>query len=323
MKKIKEVLTFLVLLIIIIIIVNLAYTKIILPKNKFYVAEMQYQEYIKNEKSINFAIFGESRAKNSMNPKFIPNSFNFANGGMNYILIYRRLEQVIQKDQVKIKYVVLGYDLHTFSSKMYEEPNLIGDLWFWHRLISSEEIHNFSGKSYFQIFIESNFPFIEGGDGLESFRKSKKEEIKKIYFGWDPLEGNFSSINQTKAAIKDYRLHFLDIKERISPLGIEYFKKTLILAKENNISIILIKYPLSESYDKVITEKGIDKDEYYQNLSIIVNKILKDYPYEILDYSGVYLNNSEYFADSSHLNSFGAEIFSKKFTEDMKSYTFK
>ncbi|MGV0925216.1 hypothetical protein [Empedobacter tilapiae] len=68
----------------------------------------------------------------------------------------------------------------------------------------------------------------------------------------------------------------------------------------------------------------IDELNRYSNHKEIINKISnfsKDNNIIFFDYSEMKgFNNKEYFADSNHLNSQGADIFTKKLVEDIKPY---
>ncbi len=319
-KFIRKILIFLIIIILAFILINAFYNKKILQKKITYRQEKSYQEYINNldEKKIDFAFFGASNTMDGIDPEFIPNSFNFGRGGETSVQSYFKLTKVLDKDKIKIKTLILGVNLHTLSSlKRKDRSNLITKLWLYSKFMSYKEIKKISNKNLLSIWIESNFPFM--GNGADFKILITKPKLRKIYRGWAKGEENFSNLNKKQEAYDRYKELFKDTKT-VNEVNLEYLKKTLKLAKENEINIIFMTYPITRELDEVIIKQNISKQEPYQTIFNQADNILENYQY--LDYYDLFFDNPDYFADADHLNYLGAEIFTKKIYEDIQNSNF-
>jgi hypothetical protein len=271
-----------------------------------------------NPKEINYAFFGDSHARNGVNPKIISGSFNFGTSAENYIETYYKLKKIIDHDKIKIKTAIFEIDLVTFSSLLTDQTRIFDDLYFFHKYVPWAEvkkIENASNLEMLKMYLaEVYFPAIgQGEDFVDIFVAPK---LTEVYLGWTKEYENYALSDTRKTAQATYDLQF-DGQARISPVSLEYFLKTLELAKENNINIIFIKYPIAKEYDEIITERGFDKSSYYKTIFNEIDKKLNS-NYQVLDYYNLFFDHSEYFTNPDHLNYLGAEILSKKISEDLK-----
>ncbi len=314
-KLFKRILVFLVILLVFMVAVNHIYFKTVNEKKIIYRVGQDYRNFSSHleNNEIDYIFFGDSHTKNAINPEFIPNSYNFAGNGGNYVAVFFELRRIIEKDNIKVNNIVLEIDPHTFSSKLYDWPYLISDIWYWKNMASYEELSNLTKRQKANLFFEANFPFIGSGQDIEVLWM--ENSITPINRGWIGDYRNFTDSNKTAGAIANYRLNFRGQKENVSSLGMAYLEKTLNIAAQNNISIIFIKYPLSEDYVNVISENGINQEEYYGRISQQINQTLTNYLF--LDYQSFYFGKDEYFSDATHLNPLGADILSKEINEDL------
>ena len=318
-KFMRRTILLLVIIILAILILNIIYTKEVLTKKNFYRKEIAYQDYISNHTEITYAFFGDSHTFHAINPKFIPGAFNFGSGTENYIKTYYLLDRTINKDKIKIDTIVLQVDLETFSTWLTNEPFLFNELELYSQFVPLSKVKEIrNGDSMIKLFVEAKLPVI--GKGKEFGILFFSQNLSEMYEGWIKNTNDFSRFNETerlKIAEDSYKVHFQN--QQISSLSIEYFIKTLELAKENNINVILIKYPMSEEYQDITYKRGIynmSKEEYYKILFDDTQKVLGD-SYSILDYQDLFLNQPEVLGDTYHVNYKGAEILSKKIYEDL------
>lgn len=308
---------FIAIIIAIISIINISYISFILPQKTFYMKETFYQDYIKNSsnKGVDYVFFGDSHAFHDINPDFIANSYNYASGAENYIKTFYKLRKIAYMDKVKAKTVVLEIDLHTFSTRLTDKTNLFNELELYSKFTSLSEIREVRKTGLLKLFIEAKFPFIENGKefGILIY---KPKELSEVYpNGWLKNKGNFSLANKTDVAIKNYEDTFKG-QERISNVSFEYFQRTLELAKENGINVVLIKYPYTKEYEQALLMHNVTKEDYYDSVFRAVNST--DVNYSVLDYSNLFSDKDYLFGDPAHLNYIGAEILSKKVNEDLK-----
>ena len=308
---------FLFITLILLFLINAVYVNYILPEKNFYRKEIAYQNYISNHSEIKYAFFGDSHPFHAINPKFIPGAFNFGSGTQNYVKTYYLLDRVVNKDNIKVDNVVLQIDLHTFSSWLVEEPFLFNELELYSKFVPLEDIREIrKNSSIASLWIESNLPVI--GKGKEFGIIFSPLNLSEMYEGWIKNPKDFSQINETirkERAYEDYRVHFQG-KERIDNLSLEYFLKTLKLAKENNINVILIEYPMSKEYKDMAEEYNLSDMDYYPKIFNATESILGQ-NYYLLEYQDLFLENPEYLGDTYHVNYKGAEILSKKIYQDL------
>lgn len=94
--------------------------------------------------------------------------------------------------------------------------------------------------------------------------------------------------------------------------SIKLFENYLLECKKNKIPIFLVYPPTYSNSHRYINNRE-EIISYY-------NKISKKYQVPFLDYSNLSISQSkDYFYNSQHLNKKGAELFSKKLSEDIKS----
>jgi len=313
---------FLILFLLIILIVNMVYSKFILESKQVYRQEKIYQDYIKNmtEKKIDYAFFGDSRPADGIYPEFIPGSFNFATIGETPIEGYYKFNRIVNIDNVKVNNIILQMDSHTLSSYAKEDgSNLIKEIPLYSKFVPYSEISKIIKKTIIGVWLEAKFPFLGNGRDFSIF--IIKPELPEIILGGVKKYGNFSEMNKTEEGYKRYKELYKWSRD-INNVCLEYFIKTVELAKKNNINVIFIKYPVSKEYDDALKENNVSREEHYKKIFNEVDKILNN-SYYVLDYYSIFADNSDYFYDSDHLNYIGAENFSKKINEDLKNLNLK
>ena len=320
-KFAKKILPLLVILLILGITINFLYINLILKEKTFYRKEIIYQDYISNitDKKLDYIFFGDSHTFHAINPEFIPNSYNYGTGAENYIKTFYKLRKVIYKDHVKVKTIVLELDPHTFSSRLTDETNLFSEIELYSQFASLEEIKKVRENDLLlSLWLESRVPFI--GKGKEFGILINRPEFNEVYpNGWLKNKANFSLADKEKGAINNYESLYVN-QERISNISFEYFIKTIELAKQNNISIVFIKYPHTKEYDDIITKHNVTRNDYYNYIFNIVNKTLD--VYTVLDYYSLFPDKDYLFGDPEHVNYIGSEILSKRIYNDLKRFNY-
>ncbi len=303
-------------------VLNLAYLKLIEPKKIIERKEAIYEKFLKdlNNPEIDFAFFGDSHTESGLNPLYIDgHSFNFALGGESYIETYYKLKKIIEKDKVKIKNIILEVDLHTFSEKCHPKDILFGQLYFYSQIVDLKKIAQLKDESLIPLFFRKNILVL--GKGKEFVKNIlRPDEVTPIYLGWTnnhTRTKNYYLNNKYQIAQKIYRVHFSENPIKIEKQTFNYFFNILELAKENNINVIFIKYPISKEYDLEIRKHNLNKKKYYDKIFSEVNEVLNNYA--ILDYYDIFFNNPEYFYDAEHLTIEGSEVFSRGVNEDFKN----
>lgn len=115
----------------------------------------------------------------------------------------------------------------------------------------------------------------------------------------------------TPLEIGHYSINFPDTLYDLerNKIIVNYFSSCVAKCKEENISLLLVCSPMHKAdfYDKC------RMDEFWQLMDSLAPNTPK------LDYSLMFDSDTTYFAESTHLNSLGAELFTTKLAHDIDS----
>ena len=319
-KFVERGLLFLAILASIVLILNVIYITTVQEKNNLDRQDTIYYEYINNlgTKEINYVFFGDSHTRYGINPMYIDDSFNFGIPSENYIETYYKFKKILEEDNGTINNIVLEVDLHTFKHKSRPKERLFSDS-YYANIVPINEMLQLKYQNVVPILIQEYFPVIGNGLDLVGFFITPPTTTSptSIYLGWANNTGNFSSSNRSQIANTTYERHFgNDNPNGIEEIRFEYFMKVLEVAKNNEVNVIFIKYPVSKEYDDFINKNNITKDEYYEFIFANVNDTLGE-NYTVLDYYDVFFEHAEYFFDPDHLNDIGSKNLSEKIQSDL------
>lgn len=253
--------------------------------------------YICNEIKTDVLVFGSSRAIHHFNPAIIEDSlgmscYNCGQNGNGVILNYARFQLICHRYTPKlIVYdVTSGFDLlagddnHKYLGwlKAYYDKPGIADVF---ESVDSTEKYKMLCQMY-----RYNTKFIQV---ISDYIHPLQDDA---YAGFRPLKGEMDAMKVSKPVIKD---HY-----DFDPLKIAYMKKFVELAKANNIELVFTVSPMWAGMDAA--QLSPLKEICHQN------------GIRLLDYSSDtnYLHNNTLFKDGAHLNSRGADQFSKDFVMD-------
>ena len=310
-KKILEIGIFVLIIVAILITLNISYQKFIHPSSNPEVIERDFEKY-KNETKI--LILGNSHSRDDINPTFLPNSYVLALPSESYMNSYYKLK-TIKNNNNNIETVILSYDSVSFSSKNTYNVKPIN---YWKKYIDFGEVFIISkGKMpTLKYMVMAAFPYINMFDSTFQFHHNKNLNHNKGQ--WTLLYFDFSTVmNKNKEAISLRRVnnHFKG-QEIIDPVKVIYFEKILNFSQEKNISVVLIKFPITEIHYNTEKEYIPNIEEFYSEFDGIINKYENVY---ILDYIKYFFENESLFKDVDHLNPEGSTIFAKEIYKDLKN----
>ncbi len=318
LKFIKRSSLFLLIFFIILFILNTSYIHFIEKRKLVIRKEAEWQKF-KSElpnNTLEYAFFGDSHARHSFNPRYLNNSFNFGTGGEDYIETYFKILKLLSKDKITIKNMVIEIDIHSFSAAMHYDKHLFRELYYYAKFVPITKIAELRNDSILSVFIRAKLPVIQKGAEIIRILAGGGEKMP-LYRGWVNFSGNFSTKNKEKIARDKFLHHFSDNPKLFQNKSVDYFLKILKLAKEKNISIIFIKYPLTREYDRELKEHNISRKKYYEHLFNIINKT--GINYKVLDYYSLFFDKDGYFDDADHLNYIGAANLSVRIREDLNA----
>lgn len=308
LKFMKKALVFGLIFMCLFYLLNLAYLKLILSETVLERTDAQFKE---NKKDIQLLFMGDSRAKTSFDPTLIEHSFNFGAGGESYILTYYKLKKILEDPDLNLKAITLPFDLHTFSAYRTTE---IRDEWYWRKYVDFKELADANPKlSFDQDELKGLFPLIGGGETFIRYLLFGKESIP-VTKGHYALKGDFSQTTEKKEwASKTAYVQMANFK-LLDEMLLSYFQKTIALAAEKKIKVILIKAPVTEEYYQVALNYLPKPEEYYQKAKDKIEEYGNIY---FFDYQNLFFENESLFQSADHLNQEGVKILSQRLKKDL------
>jgi hypothetical protein len=318
MTFIKKTAIFLAILVIVIALVNIAYIRFIQPQKIVERRLASYENLVDSLENpvIDYMFFGDSHIEGAINPLYIDGvSFNFSIGGQSYTETYYILKKLIEDGDVKFNNIVLQLDPHTFSESVRGGKFLFDQIYFYSKFVDARKMAELKGESFASVFLRTKFPFLGNGKYfIDSILKL--DDLTSMYLGWQNThKTTYYTDNKEEIAKESFQHYFSEGSAIIDKVTFDYFLETLRLAKENNINVVFLRYPISEEYYSEI-DKNVDLDDYYGRIFAEADKILDDYA--VIDLHDYFFGMGEYYWDPEHLTSPGAEVFSKKMNEELK-----
>jgi hypothetical protein len=249
---------------------------------------------------------GDSHMATGFDPRSFDGAFNFALHGETYIYNYYKLKHILE-DNPRIRTVLLPFDLHSLSA--WRADRELRDF-YWVRYVDYLELGRISGRplEYLSKYIRGRlFPYMGeyaellGDPGLDS--ATRRGPGPELVQGFVLKTGTFDK-NRERQAVRRVRLHFSGHKT-FDETAARYFHKILELCSARGMSLVLIKFPVSEPYYRLAMER-VALSEIYGR----ADEMIKPYRnVRVLDFQKSFFDrDSELFDDPDHLNTAGAEF---------------
>ena len=258
----------------------------------------EHNQYLMNKTKENVLVFGSSRAIHHYNPQIISDSLGMScyNCGLNG------------------EGIIFYYGLWKNISKRYHPQIVIYDLYTTFDLIKGEDNHKFLGwlkESYNNEDIKSIFESVDPTEKYkmlcQMYRYNSKfhqvigdfiypiREVKKN--GFIPLKGEVDSMRIDRK-YNPYGKYQLD------SLKLHYLKK--LVNEIGKTKLFIVVSP---------TWYGFNREQLEPVL-----EICRDFNIPLIDLSNdeAFLHNDSLFKDGTHLNSLGADLFTKKMIESIE-----
>lgn len=255
------------------------------------------QKYTKCDLDYDTYLMSDSHGKSLHNFTESSGIYNFSFDSDSYFDIEKKITFLINNKSVKR--LVLSADDHCFSEYREKINNAQKSIYF-QSIFNNEDssvLENIKNK-YLQYYLPV---FNQNSSSLLKIyliaKLNKLRGLKKDTIVWTEL----SQLKKSKESLKRLDTQFKN--KTFSHKLFRSFNRILEMANDNNIEIILLKFPVSKSY---LEAKRTKKVTTPLTKEFIMNKRLN-----ILDFQNLYLNNDNYFKDPDHLNIRGAEVFSK------------
>ena len=258
-----------------------------------------HYHYLVDKTNEDVLVFGSSRAIHHYNPKIIIDTlglscYNCGQNGNGIVLFYGWWKLISQRYHPKM----VIYDITTDFDVLKNDDN--------HKYLGwLKEAYDRDG--IMDIFLEvdktERYKMMS-----QMYRYNSKwhqivaDCIHPLYVvqdnGFFPLEGTIDSMRVRKHVEINQPFEFDELK-------LEFLEKLIVERKETKLVFVVSPSIYG------LNEKQLEP----------VKKLCKKYGVQLYDYSNdiKYVNNSIYFKDGSHLNSFGANEFTREFAHALKT----
>jgi hypothetical protein len=260
----------------------------------------------KNKMDVDSIVLGDSHSLLAIRePFFKGRLINWSSHGESYMMNYYKLKYYLSNKQLKI--LILPFDLHSFSSF---RARTIGNDYFWIRYVDYMEVGITSGKFFYYMskYLKAKlFPYVGESNMLYEWFVRKVLRLKPAL-----LRQELSATKEKKKKRKSFlerriALHFKD-KDYFYKIPVEYFKKILALCKTKDVTVLLVKLPVTGKYYR--SASGLVPVSQWESN---VQAILKNYNnVHVLDYRDLFFCQQKYMLDTDHVNKKGARIVSRK-----------
>ena len=264
----------------------------------------------KKGEKIDYVVLGSSRAYNVIDINTIDlatslNGLNLGESGAAYAEAYILLEHFLRENQTKLVVLCLDYpslnSAESFSYPFKEyaflpqfeedsvEPvfaDLLPAYKFWmYKFVKASKYIEFNTK----------YPIY---DNLLAYGQEEKYELQEITKG-----SKLVNKNQRVEGFKTEGVEKVDGKVKFNESDLKYLSKIVHLCRSKNIKLLGYSAPI---FTELYEARG------YENINNQIALLAKNLKLDWADYSAIGLSSKKnYFADYSHLNKEGAEIFSK------------
>ncbi|KFF04818.1 hypothetical protein [Flavobacterium reichenbachii] len=284
-----------------------------LSKSNQTVGEFEVMDDIYNSKAnCDIAIYGSSRAWVHIDPKIISDSltrtaYNFGNDGHTFDLQYLRHLEFLKYNK-KPATIILSVDIFSLQKVggLYEADQYLPYmLWNDNYLKYTKSYNYYTNLEYYIPMIryigkidvlKTSIQYLINGIPVNNYRHNG-------FLGMDRVWN--TDFDKVKSKQKTYRV-------KLNKQHIQLLETFIKECKELEINLILVYTPeYKEGQDFVANRKEVID---------VYNKFSKKYNLKFYDYSNdeICLDKTLFY-NASHLNSKGAEMFTKKFASVLKS----
>ena len=262
---------------------------------------IQFNDYKTSKSNFKILFFGDSHVARSIDVSLIDSSYSLAYFGENNMMNFYKLKYCLDHHLPKPKYVIFPCDIITYTEGYHRyRTNKI----FYYSLIPFQEIKNLNKNkvmAYYDYFKIRLVPYSEWQYALNIMNTNRQKKADE----------NFAKITiteQEKDAKRFIQNELLEGGNKLnfySENSLAYLHKTIKLCKDNQIKLVFVKFPLTQT---IFNEIKFHVDSNY-----ITNrpseKIIQNDTLPILNFEYLYVKKPELFFDSHHLNTKGKNDF--------------
>lgn len=230
-------------------------------------------------------VLGNSHAA-AVLTEFLDNAHNLASYGESLHKSYYRLVDVVKRDGNKPANLILSFDLGIMENRAdFKDPNQ----YYWNTLENSGELAR---------FVDNKFAFFNHRLSSKVIPYKNLDVVLFDYFfaKRSPVGALRPSTSLVERSIKERAPTPEGLVAQLSPYGKYYLRQTLKLAREHNIRVLLVRFPVTQRH-YVEKSNNFEPSLFYREAHSIASKELDNV--KILDLHDRF-EESE-FRDPDHL----------------------
>jgi hypothetical protein len=236
---------------------------------------------------------GDSHVQCAVDPALLPDAVNLSQSSESILFSYFKIKHILQNNRA-IKKVCLGFSYHNIST--YEDD-----------FVYEQYPYEVSSRYFFILpadqkkeVVKQNLKSLPKFLGKLLINGSKTlTEKKENYSFLGGYKNEYKNVMASKQSM-DHRISlqfYKDGKQRgFSATNISYLNKILMLCKEKNVELVILKTPLHNYYKSKVPAEFVEKYD-----SLISQDKLK-----VIDFSNLILNDSCYLPNGDHVSQKGA-----------------
>ncbi|MFT7421881.1 MAG: hypothetical protein ACI9QN_002812 [Arcticibacterium sp.] len=224
--------------------------------------------------------------------------YNFSAVSDSYIDMERKLSFLITN--TKVKRILITVDDHTLSTYREDGNNTDRSAFF-------AETNNFSNQydflrakylRYYIVFFNAKYQSLLKPYVLSRIFRVDKRVAKSDQ--WSDLSG----AKREELSLDRFNGQFKERQK--SEILKKSLEKIISICKSNDIELTGIKYPISESYFRLVGDKTYNAEGLFLEHGL-----------RVLDYKKLYLKNPDFFENQDHLNFEGGSMFFRYLVEKL------
>ncbi|HLP79348.1 MAG TPA: hypothetical protein VK158_01830 [Acidobacteriota bacterium] len=300
-------------------LVNLLYIQYVIPQKIVFQTNSVFDSVLLRNDSLQYVFVGDSHPYFAIDAQYISNSVNLASISENYAITYHKLRILTERRANFTHTIVLQVDPHSFRSEMLKDTSLTPDnIYFYSQVVPFATLYSLYENSNISLLKFLTYRWLPSvGNGIDFLRRDG--HIPFFFnIGGDSIGVHQVPLNEMKESAVN-RVSKKMSGAEFEPLLVDFYTAILSLAKENNISVILIVYPHSKEFDEELVRRNISLDSYYQHIDSMTQEVFVQ-GYTVLNYYDYFFNDSSLMYDADHITKEASALFSADVADRLTLY---
>ena len=257
-------------------------------------------------------ILGDSHVQTAIDPSLLGSKyFSFAQGGDNIRQMLLKLDYAIREKKT-IRYVVIPGDYHIFSWYRNMNRNYSRELAYITNHVLIANLYNVNRTAVILRMLLHGAPLSTADDWEKYFYILTNHRQVAA-----PTNTNYDRLSQSeKKSLSMKRVRSQLGKKIVEPELVAVLDRLIDFCKDNELKIILVRYPFSKEYSYYAKKYPLDEVE-----AVFRNRAA--HFLTLLNYKNIFFEKPHLFFDEDHLNDEGANVFTRIIKADIENSIFQ